>query len=183
MKRELTTTYINWLKELYEVCIQSLKCLRISLGFPSSSVGEESTCNAGDPGLIPGLGRSVGEGIDHPLQYSWASLVDQFVKNLPSMWETWVHSSILAWRVPWTHSPWGRKESDTTEPLSLSSHFSLEIRGLREWCSNRWDESKQLLRGEFPIIYFLKRTRLAAKNLGNRLDGFAEQKVDYLVIA
>ena len=86
-------------------------------GFPDSSVGKESTCNAGDPGSIPGLGRSPGEGIGYPLQYSWASLVAQLVKNLPAMPETWVrslgwedplekekatHSSILAWRVPWT---------------------------------------------------------------------------------
>ena len=72
---------------------------------------------AGNPGSIPGLGRSSGEGIDYPLQYSWASLVTQLVKNLPAMLETWVqslgwedslekgkttHSSILAWRIPWT---------------------------------------------------------------------------------
>ena len=44
-------------------------------GFPDSSVGKESDCNAGDPGLIPGLGRSAGEGIGYPLQSSWASLV------------------------------------------------------------------------------------------------------------
>ena len=44
------------------------------MSFPDSSVGKESTCNAGDPGLIPGLGRSSGEGIGYPLQYSWASL-------------------------------------------------------------------------------------------------------------
>ena len=65
--------------------------------------------------MIPGSGRSPGEGIDYPLQYSWASLVGQTVKNLPAMLETWVlslgweepleegiatHSSILAWRVP-----------------------------------------------------------------------------------
>ena len=43
-------------------------------GFPGSSAGKESTCNAGDPGSIPGLGRSAREGIGHPLQYSWASL-------------------------------------------------------------------------------------------------------------
>ena len=60
------------------------------LGFPGSSAGKESTCNAGDPILIPGLGRSSGEGIGYPLQYSWASLVDQLVKNLPAMWETWL---------------------------------------------------------------------------------------------
>ena len=85
-------------------------------GFPDSSVGKESTCNAGDPNLIPGLGRST-ERIGYPLQYSWASLVAQLVKNPPAMLETWVqslgwedplekgkvtHSSILAWRIPWT---------------------------------------------------------------------------------
>ena len=50
------------------------------LPFPDSSVGKESTCNAGDPGLIPWLERSSGEGIGYPLQYSWASLVAQLVK-------------------------------------------------------------------------------------------------------
>ena len=68
------------------------------LGFPDSSVGKESTCNAGDPGLIPGLERSPGEEIGYPLQYSWASLVAQLVKNLPAMQETWVQS--LAWEDP-----------------------------------------------------------------------------------
>ena len=82
--------------------------------------GKESACNAGDPGLIPGSGRSPGEGIGYPLQYSWASLVAQTLKNLPAMWETWVqslswkdpleegmaaHSSILAMRIPWTEEP------------------------------------------------------------------------------
>ena len=55
---------------------------------PDSSVGKESACNAGDSGWIPGLGRSAGEGIGDPLQYSWASLVTQLVKNLPAVWET-----------------------------------------------------------------------------------------------
>ena len=88
-----------------------------SQGFPDSSVGKESSCNAGDPGSIPGLGRSTGEGIGYPLQYSWASLRAQLVKNLPAMRKTWVlslgwedplekgkatYSSILAWRIPWT---------------------------------------------------------------------------------
>ena len=87
------------------------------MGFPDSSVGKESVCNAGDSGLIPGSGRSPGEGIGYPLQYSWASLVAQWVKNSPAMRETWVrvlgwedplekgkatNSSILAWRIPWT---------------------------------------------------------------------------------
>ena len=61
-----------------------------SLGFPDSSAGKGSACNAGDPGSIPGSGRSAGEGIGYPLQYSQASLVAQLVKNLPAMWKTWL---------------------------------------------------------------------------------------------
>ena len=91
--------------------------LFVKAGLPDSSVGKESTCNAGDPGSIPGSGKSPGEGLGYPLQYSWASLVAQLVKNPPTLWETWVqslgwedllekgkstHSSILAWRIPWT---------------------------------------------------------------------------------
>ena len=94
----------------------------------------------GDPSSIPGSGRSAGGGIGYPLQYSLASLVAQLVKNLPTMWETWVRS--LGWehplekdRVPtpvfWPrelyglYSPWGHKELYMTEqkPLSLT-HFS-----------------------------------------------------------
>ena len=91
--------------------------------------------------MIPGSGRSSGERIGYPLQYSWASLVAQMVKNPPATWETWVrsldwedplekekttHSSILAWRI--LYSPWGCKESNTTEqlPLSLMSHGKSE---------------------------------------------------------
>ena len=85
------------------------------MGFPGSSVGKESTLNVGDPGSIPGSGSSPGEGIGYPLQYSWASLMAQTVKNLPAMWETWVqslgwedpleegmttHSSFLPWKIP-----------------------------------------------------------------------------------
>ena len=75
------------------------------------------SCNARDPSSFPGMGRSPGEGIAYPLQYSWASFAAQLVKNLPAMWETWLqslgwedpleegkatHSSILTWRIPWT---------------------------------------------------------------------------------
>ena len=66
--------------------------------FPGSSASNESTCNAGDPSLIPGLGRSPGEGIGYVLQYSWASLVAQTVKNLPAIEETRVQS--LGWEDP-----------------------------------------------------------------------------------
>ena len=62
-------------------------------GFPDSSVGKESACNAGYPGSISGSGRASGEGIGYPLQYSWASLVTQLVKNPPAMQETWVPSN------------------------------------------------------------------------------------------
>ena len=51
------------------------------MGSPDSSVGKESACSAGNSGLIPGSGRSAGEGIGYPLQYSWASLVAQLVRN------------------------------------------------------------------------------------------------------
>ena len=67
-------------------------------GFPHSSVGKEASCNAGDPGSIPGLGRSPGEGRGYPLQYSWASLVAQLIKNPPTIRETWVQS--LGWEDP-----------------------------------------------------------------------------------
>ena len=89
------------------------------LGFSGNSAGKESICNAGDPGLIPGSGRSAGERIGYPFQYSWASLVAEMVKNPPAMLATWVwslggkipgqdmatHSSILAWRIPWREEP------------------------------------------------------------------------------
>ena len=63
--------------------------------FSDNSVGKESSCNAGAPGLNPGSGRSAGEGIGYPLQYFWAFLVAQLVKNLPAMWETWFQP--LSW--------------------------------------------------------------------------------------
>ena len=69
---------------------EPLVLMASALGFPGSSAGKEHACNAGDPGLIPGSGRSTGEGIGYPLQYSWASLMAQLVKNPPAMWETWV---------------------------------------------------------------------------------------------
>ena len=70
----------------------------ISVGFPHSSAGKESACNAGDSSLIPRLGRSAGERIGYLLQYSRASFVTQLVKNPSAMWETWVRS--LGWEDP-----------------------------------------------------------------------------------
>ena len=60
------------------------------MGFPDSSVGKESACKAGDPGSIPGSGRSTGEGIGYPFQYSWASLVAHLVNNSPVIPKSWV---------------------------------------------------------------------------------------------
>jgi len=77
----------NHTKKYNSILKEQLTCLE---GFPDSSVGKESTCNAGNPGSIPRLGRSAGEGTGYPLQYSWASLVAQLVKNLPVVQETWV---------------------------------------------------------------------------------------------
>ena len=104
-------------RETWHAAIHGVAKSWTRLSFPGSSVGKESTCNAGDPSWISGLERSPGEGIGYPLQYSWASLVAQLAKNLPAMGDTWVwslgweyppekgkatHSSILAWRIPWT---------------------------------------------------------------------------------
>ena len=95
---------------------------------PIAQLVKKSACNAEDSGLIPGSGRSAGEGIGCPLQYSWASQVAQLVKNLPAMRETWVqslgwedplkkgkaaHSSNLAWRIPWYGEVHGVAESQT----------------------------------------------------------------------
>ena len=91
--------------------------MSLAMGFPGSSAGKGAACNAGDPRSIPGSGRSPGERIGYPLQYSWPFLMAQLVKNMPAMRETWVqslgwedtlekgkaiHSSILAWRIPCT---------------------------------------------------------------------------------
>ena len=102
---------LNVLSHMLNSSIFILSC------FPDGSAGKESTCNAGDPSLIPGSGRSTGEEIGYALQYSRAFLVAQLVNNPPAMRETWVqslgwedplekatatHSRILIWRLPWT---------------------------------------------------------------------------------
>ena len=91
--------------------------LVIDIVIAFASILEESACNAGDPGSIPWSGKSTGEGIGYPLQYSWTLLVAQLVRNPPAMWETWLrslgwedplekgkatHPSILALRILWT---------------------------------------------------------------------------------
>ena len=87
------------------------------MAFPGGSDSKEAACNAGDLGLIPGSGRSPGEGMGYPLQYSWAFLVAQTVKKLPAMQETWVRSLVWEdpleegmathfWRIPMQRGAW-----------------------------------------------------------------------------
>ena len=108
--------YSPWGRKVSDTTEQlSLSFFTNKMGFPDSSVAKESACNAGDPGSIPGSGRSSGEGIGYPLQYCWGSLMAQLVRNPPVMQETWVqslgwedtlekgkasHSSVVAWRIP-----------------------------------------------------------------------------------
>ena len=103
-------------------------------GFPDSSIGKEPTSEAGDPGSIPGLGRSPGEEIGYPLQYSWASLLAPLVNNQPAIWETWFNPWVgkIPWRrgrlstpifwpgeFPGMYSPRGHKESGMTFTFTL----------------------------------------------------------------
>ena len=96
---------ITWTNNLRKsVCVCML--MYAYMGLPGTSAGKESACNAKDSRSVPGSGRSPGEGIGYPLQYSWASLVAQLVKNLPAMRETWVRS--LGWEDP-LENPHGQR--------------------------------------------------------------------------
>ena len=141
--------------------------------FPGSSAGKESTCNAGDPSSIPGLGRSPGEGIGYPLQYSWASLEAQMVENPSALQETWVqclgwedpleegtatHSSVLDWRIP---MDWGAlwatvhgiTELDTTEWLSTYIYIYMYV-CMYESCPTLCDPIDWSMPG-FPVHHQL----------------------------
>ena len=110
------------------------------LGFPERSAGRESACNAGDPGLTPGSGRSAGEGTDYTPLCSWAFLVAQLVKTPlqcgrpefnPWVWKTPWRRERLPTPVFWPrefhglYSPRGFKESDTPETLSVSYNWNI----------------------------------------------------------
>ena len=88
------------------------------LGFPCGSAGKESASNVGDLGLIPGLGRSPGEGKGYPLQYSG------------------VENSM-------DYSPWDRRESDTTDRLSLSLNRVQLLRKLTGQCYSLLQEKNK----------------------------------------
>ena len=133
--------------------------------FPGTSAGKESTCNSGDPGSIPKLGKSAGEGTGYVLQYSWAFLVAQLVKYLPAMQETWVQS---VGRFPWRkqqlptpvfwpgdfcglYGPWGYNESDMTEQ---NFHFHCTASLMAKMVKNMpamWETWFQSLGWEDPL--------------------------------
>ena len=115
-------------------------------GFPRSSAGKESTCYVGEPGSIPGSGRSPGEGVGYPLQYSWASLMVQMVTNPPSKrhgFDPWVRKILWTrkWQptpvfLPWKicrqrslagYSPWGHKDLDMTEELNSNNSIAYSM--------------------------------------------------------
>ena len=124
---ESRTRLSNW-SDLIWICTR---------GLPGSSAGKEYTCNARDFASIPGSGRSSGEGIGYPLQYSWAFLLSQIVKNPPTMRETWfwslgladplkegmaTHSSISAWRIPMDREAWWVTAHEVTKSWTWLSN-------------------------------------------------------------
>ena len=115
--------------------------------------------NAGDPGLIPGSGRSTGEGIDYPLLYAWASLVAQLVKNSPAMQETGFD--------PWVGKiPWRRERLPT--PVFWPGEFhGLQSVALKE-SANVEDGPPRGLTGKEPISQCRRRKR-------HRLDPWVEK--------
>ena len=115
-------------------------------GFPDSSVGKESACNTGDSGSIPGLGRSTGEEIGYPLQYSWASHVAQLVKNLPAVWETWVQS--LGWE-----DLWRRAWQPTPVFLPGESPWTKEDRGAWQATVHGVTKSQTWLSNIVSVVY------------------------------
>ena len=123
------------------------------MGFPHGSAVKDSACNAGDLGSTPGLGRSPGEGVRYPCQYSWASLVAQLVKNPPATWETSVrslgwedplkmgtatHSSILAWRIPWTVQSMGSQRVGHNRATTTFTNKLPTIR-IGKFANNFWE--------------------------------------------
>ena len=125
------------------------------MGFTGISAGKESACNTGDPFSIPSLGRYPGEGINHPLHYSCDSLVDQIVKNLPEMQDTWFWSlgwedpleegmitlsSIFAWRIPMDKGSWQATVHGVTKSwiwlsdwTELNEHFQWQTLYMYIW--------------------------------------------------
>ena len=135
-------------------------------------VKKKLACIAEDFSSIPGSGRSAGEGIGYPLHYSWASLIAQLVKNPPAMRETrfdpWVgkipyRRETLPTSLFWPgefhglYSPWGRKESDTTERLSLSLSSTLSNKPLeieQTTSSRNASSTRSMPSVKMPVLAF-----------------------------
>ena len=119
------------------------------------SSSSSSACNGGDPRSNPGSGRSAGEGTGYPLQYSWASLVAQLVKNPPVMWQTWVRK--IPWRRERLPTPvfWPGEFHGSgfhkTEWLSLSR--DLEHNSLKNW---QLSALTNAVYNQLPLLNFLK---------------------------
>ena len=125
------------------------------MGFPDCLVGKESSCNAGDPSSIPGSQRSAREGIGYPLQYSWASLVAQLVKNPPAMWETW------DWSLGFGRSP-GEGKGYPLQYSGLENSMDYRVHGIAKsqntfnkyWLNVDYTQSTINLMGSCKSIYY-----------------------------
>ena len=136
--------FFCWPDRLLNIVFQirnALTSIKINYSYICASLvisaGKESTCNAGDPRSIPGSRSSPGEGIGYPLQYSWASLVAQTVKNLPAMWETWI------WSLGW-ENPWRRAWQPTPVFLPGESHGQRSLEGYSPRCHEELDMAERL---------------------------------------
>ena len=122
--------FFSWTLD-FTFCL-NLRSSKIQMGFPGSSAGKESTCNAWYPGLIPRSGRALEKGIGYSLQYSWASLVAQKVNNLPAMWDCTLGLD------PWVGKiPWRRAWQSTPVFLPGESPWTEETGGLLSMGSQR----------------------------------------------
>ena len=151
------------------LCSKPFTYIYFFLGFPDSSAGKESACNAADSSSIPGLGRSAGEGVGYPLQCSWALLVAQLVKNLPAMQKTWVWSLRLVayiyffffyWSI--IHIQWGCK---TLKFLSKTQRFYLSS---CPWTNNP-DQNQEHFQNPRRLPFYPVPVQTAPSNFNSNL--------------
>ena len=154
----------------------------LDVGFPDSSVGTESTCNAGDPGLIPGLGRSPWRKDRLPIPVFWASLVAQKVKNPPAMLETWVrslgwdnplqkwkatHSTIPAWRIPWLQSMGSQRVGHDWATFTLTwQRFLTYV--TKAQTSRNWTSSKDIFAFQNILVGQMKKPHPERKKVSEK---------------
>ena len=122
------------------------------MGFPDSSVGKESSCNAGDTGSIPGSGRSSGEGIGYSLQYSCPSLVAQLVKNPPAEWrlefDPWVG------KIPW------RRKGYPPQYSGLENFMDCTVHGVaKSWTRLSENDFHSLTSADLRLHWGFRRLR------------------------